>query len=371
MIGPGNAEEDYCQEGSAVVEKVKVAIVDDSLFIRTILAEMLSKDPEIEIVGTAKDGIEAIDLVSKNKVDVVTMDIFMPRADGIQALEKIMQLQSGPAVVMLSAADRASADIVMKSLELGAFDFILKPVSTSSTDILRLKWEILSKIKAAHKAEGKRAPDECVEIIKIKKVPERRRTPTYGRVIAIASSTGGPVALRHILTCMPAHLPAPIVIAQHMPKAFTESFAERLSKKCRIKVKEAREGEVLKEGFAYIAPGDRHMKIITNANGKLEVTLQEGERIRGGRPSADMLLSSAAEAAGKNAIGVILTGMGGDGAKGIKKIKESGGFTIAQDEGTSLVWSMPRAAIRLGVVDKILPIQDIPRAILQNIGVGA
>jgi two-component system, chemotaxis family, protein-glutamate methylesterase/glutaminase len=351
-----------------VVERIKVAIVDDSLFIRTILSDMLSTDSEIEVVGTAKDGFEAIRLIETKEIDVVTMDIVMPKMDGIQALEKIMKMKEPPSVMMLSAADRASADNVMRSLEIGAFDFILKPASTSSTDILRLKWEILAKIKAAFKAEWKRAPEECIADLKAP-ASEPKNAPSSERVIAIGSSTGGPVALRYILSCMPATLPAPIVIAQHMPKAFTESFAERLDKKTRITIKEAEEGDILKDAHAYIAPGDRHMRIFSNERRKLEVAFEEGGRIKGGRPSVDLLLTSTAEAAGNKAIGIILTGMGSDGARGIKKIKEVGGFTIAQDEETSLVWSMPHSAIKLGAVDKVLSLQNIPAALLTRMGV--
>lgn len=355
-----------------MVDKIKVAVVDDSLFIRTILSDMLSTDPELEIVGTAKDGIEAVELVGRKKIDVVTMDVVMPRSDGLQALEKIMKLQDNPAVLMLSAADRSSADTVMKSLELGAFDFVMKPASSSSTNILRLKWEIISKIKAAHRAGGRRALEAEEVILKIPAMKDLTKTTakSSGRIIAIGSSTGGPVALRYILQSMPAHLPAPIVIAQHMPKAFTESFSERLGKKCKIKVMESKEGEALRDGCAYIAPGDCHMRVLYE-NGKLKTTIEEGDRIRGGRPSVDILLSSVAEASGEQAIGVILTGMGGDGARGIRSIKECGGHTIAQDESTSLVWSMPRSAIRLGVVDQVLPLDQIPRALLNDIGVGA
>jgi two-component system chemotaxis response regulator CheB len=355
-----------------VVDKIKVAVVDDSLFIRTILSDMLSTDPELEIIGTAKDGIEAVELVGRKKIDVVTMDVVMPRSDGLQALEKIMKLPDNPAVVMLSAADRSSADTVMRSLELGAFDFVMKPASTSSTHILRLKWEIISKIKAAHRAGGRRALETEEEVLKMPVMKDLSQPirKSSGRIIAIGSSTGGPVALRYILQSMPAHLPAPIVIAQHMPKAFTESFSERLGKKCKIKVVESKEDELLRDGCAYIAPGDSHMRILYE-NGKLKATMEEGDRIRGGRPSVDILLTSVAEASGENAIGVILTGMGGDGARGIKSIKDAGGHTIAQDESTSLVWSMPRSAIRLGVVDQVLPLDQIPRALLSDIGVGS
>jgi two-component system chemotaxis response regulator CheB len=350
-----------------VADKIRVVVVDDSLFVRTILSDMLSSDPEIEVVGAAKDGLDAIELVRREKPNVVTMDLVMPRMDGLQALEKIAKTEPNTSVIMLSAADRASADAIMKSLDLGAFDFVMKPASTSSTDILRLKWEIITKIKLAFKSGGKR----IVEKEEILSLPQRRaetKVPAkIGPVVAIGASTGGPVALRYILGSMPPKFPAPIVIAQHMPKAFTESFSERLSKMCRISVVEAKEGMVLSPCHAYIAPGEKHMEVV-ESNGKLEVRLSEGERLRGGRPSVDLLLSSVADAVGKNAIGVILTGMGSDGARGIKRIKEVGGKTIAQDEETSLVWSMPHAAIRLGVVDEVLPLKEIPRAILKGVG---
>lgn len=350
-----------------MADKIRVVVVDDSLFVRTILSDMLSSDPEIEVVGAAKDGLDAIELVRREKPNVVTMDLVMPRMDGLQALEKIAKTEPNTSVIMLSAADRASADAIMKSLDLGAFDFVMKPASTSSTDILRLKWEIITKIKLAFKSGGKR----IVEKEEILSLPQRRaetKVPgKIGPVVAIGASTGGPVALRYILGSMPPKFPAPIVIAQHMPKAFTESFSERLSKMCRISVVEAKEGMVLSPCHAYIAPGEKHMEVV-ESNGKLEVRLSEGERLRGGRPSVDLLLSSVADAVGKNAIGVILTGMGSDGARGIKRIKEVGGKTIAQDEETSLVWSMPHAAIRLGVVDEVLPLKEIPRAILKGVG---
>jgi two-component system chemotaxis response regulator CheB len=350
-----------------VADKIRVVVVDDSLFVRTILSDMLSSDPEIEVVGAAKDGLDAIELVRREKPNVVTMDLVMPRMDGLQALEKIAKTEPNTSVIMLSAADRASADAIMKSLDLGAFDFVMKPASTSSTDILRLKWEIITKIKLAFKSGGKRIVEK-EEILSLPQRSAETKVPAkIGPVVAIGASTGGPVALRYILGSMPPKFPAPIVIAQHMPKAFTESFSERLSKMCRISVVEAKEGMVLSPCHAYIAPGEKHMEVV-ESNGKLEVRLSEGERLRGGRPSVDLLLSSVADAVGKNAIGVILTGMGSDGARGIKRIKEVGGKTIAQDEETSLVWSMPHAAIRLGVVDEVLPLKEIPRAILKGVG---
>ncbi|MEM2839437.1 MAG: chemotaxis response regulator protein-glutamate methylesterase [Thermoplasmata archaeon] len=351
-----------------MVDKIKVAVVDDSLFVRTILSDMLSTDPEIEVVGTAKDGQDAIELVRKEKPNIVTMDLVMPRLDGLQALEKITQTEPNTSVIMLSAADRASADAIMRSLDLGAFDFVMKPASTSSTDILRLKWEIITKIKLAFKSGGKRILEkEEILSLPARKVDAKCPSGKKGPLVAIGASTGGPVALRYILGSMPPKLPAPIVIAQHMPKAFTESFSERLSKMCKIPVIEAKEGMVLSPCHAYIAPGERHMEVV-ESGGKLEIRLSEGERLRGGRPSVDLLFSSVADAVGKNAIGVILTGMGSDGARGIKRIREVGGKTIAQDEETSLVWSMPHAAIRLGVVDEVLPLKDIPKAILAGVG---
>lgn len=350
-----------------MADRIKVAVVDDSLFVRTILSDMLSTDSEIEVVGTAKDGIDALDLVNKKKPDVVTMDLIMPRLDGLQALEKIAKSEAKTSVIMLSAADRASADAIMKSLDLGAFDFVMKPASTSSTDILRLKWEIITKVKLAFKSGGKRIFEKEEILTAPVRGTEGRCQARIGPVVAIGASTGGPVALRYILGSLPPKFPAPIVIAQHMPKAFTESFSERLSKTCKIPVTEAKDGMVLSSCHAYIAPGERHMEIV-EAHGRLEVRLIEGERMRGGRPSVDLLMSSVADAVGKNAIGVILTGMGSDGSRGIKRIREVGGKTIAQDEESSLVWSMPHAAIRLGVVDKVLPLNEIPRAILEGVG---
>ncbi|HDP96413.1 MAG TPA: chemotaxis response regulator protein-glutamate methylesterase [Euryarchaeota archaeon] len=351
--------------------KIRVLVVDDSLFVRTILSDMLSLDPEIEIIGTAKDGDEAVSKVKKLRPDVVTMDLIMPKADGIQALNGIRDLDESIRVLMLSASDRASADHIIKSLELGAFDFILKPSSTSSTDILRMKWDIITKIKAAYHSTGKGTVEESPHVISTFLGGRKRGRRAKGvpdHLVAIGSSTGGPVALRYILSSLPQEVNVPIVIAQHMPKGFTESFAERLNSKCDIEVTEAKEGEMLERGHAYIAPGNKHMEVAASRSG-LEVNLKEGERMRGGRPSADILLSSVADAVCENSIGIILTGMGNDGAKGMKKIKDSGGQTIAQNQESSLIWGMPHAAIRLGVVDQVLPLADIPRALISLRGV--
>lgn len=351
--------------------KIRVLVVDDSLFVRTILSDMLSFDPEIEIIGTAKDGDEAVSKAKKLSPDVVTMDLVMPKADGIQALKGIRDLDESIRVLMLSASDRASADQIMKSLELGAFDFILKPSSTSSTGILRMKWDIITKIKAAYHSIGKEMVEESPHIVPTYPGGRKRRRRARGipdHLVAIGSSTGGPVALRYILSSLPPEINVPIVIAQHMPKGFTESFAERLNSSCEIDVSEAEEGELLERGHAYIGPGNKHMNITVTEKG-LEVNLKEGERMRGGRPSADILLSSVADAVGENSIGIILTGMGNDGARGMKQIKGSGGQTIAQNQESSLIWGMPHAAIRMGAVDQVLPLADIPRALISLRGV--
>jgi len=353
-----------------VEKKIKVLVVDDSLFVRTILSDMLSADQEIEIVGTAKDGIEAFKQAKRLRPEVITMDLIMPKADGIQALENIMEFDENISVLMLSASDRASADAIMRSLELGAFDFILKPASTSNIEILRLKWEIITKIKAAFRSAGKEILGREEKRVQIPKGVKEYSQKESDQVIAIGSSTGGPVALRHILASMPAELNVPIVIAQHMPKGFTETFADRLNKISNIFVVEASDEERLEKGCAYITPGDHHIEII-GKDEDLKIRLMKGERIRGGRPSADMLFKSIANTAGNNAIGIILTGMGSDGARGLNEIKEAGGFTIAQDEESSLVWSMPRAAIRLGIVDQILPLGKIPEAMLSALEVAA
>lgn len=352
-----------------VQDRIKVLIVDDSLFIRMILSDMLSSDPEIEIVGSAKDGVEAVDLTKRLDPDIVTMDLVMPRSNGIQALKSIKELDKDIGVLMLSAADRASAEDVIKSLEIGAFDFILKPSSTNSTEILRMKWDIITRIKAAFHSKSK----EIIEIEVPEAGPKKKKEPVkekgkINRIIAIGSSTGGPNALRFLFSNIPWNINAPIVIAQHMPKEFTESFAERLNDVSEMNVVEAKEDDVLKEGYAYISPGNKHIEVMRKGS-RFIVQLTEGKRIRGGRPSADMLMQSIAEASGEKSVGVILTGMGSDGARGMKQIKNSGGATIAQNEKTSLIWGMPHAAIRLGVVDQVLPLRKIPRALLSIEGV--
>lgn len=351
--------------------KIRVLVVDDSLFVRTILTDMLSFDPEIEIIGTAKDGDDAVTKAKKLRPDVVTMDLVMPKADGIQALKGIREMDESIRVLMLSASDRASADQIMKSLELGAFDFILKPSSTSSTSILRMKWDIITRIKAAFHSVGKEMLDESPHIIRAppgarKKVRKARGVPEY--VVAIGSSTGGPIALRYILSSLPPEINVPIIIAQHMPKGFTESFAERLNSNCEIDVSEAKDGELLERGHAYIGPGNMHIQVNTTDKG-LEASLHEGERMRGGRPSVDILMSSVADVVGENSIGIILTGMGNDGAKGMRRIKDIGGQTIAQNQESSLIWGMPHAAIRVGAVDMVLPLEEIPRAMISLRGV--
>jgi len=351
-----------------VENKIRVMVVDDSLFVRTILSDMLSDDPEIEIVGIAKDGVEAVELAERIRPDIVTMDLEMPRADGIEALKMIKERDSDISVLMLSASDKASAEAILKSLEIGAFDFILKPSSTSSTDLLRMKWEIITKIKAAVLASGKEFLDK-IETPILEKKEEKRRVPRQAApVITIGASTGGPIALRYILSKMPRELKSPLIIAQHMPKAFTETFADRLDKYCKIRVVEAVDKDGLVNGWAYIAPGDSHIEIAGSGR-DLSLRLTLGERISGGRPSVDMLFRSGALALGPKIIGVLLTGMGNDGSRGMKHIKESGGYTIAQDEESSLIWGMPHAAVRLGVVDQILPLREIPRALLAINGV--
>lgn len=319
---------------------LKVVVADDSLFMRQMITDMLGSDPSLEVIATAKDGEEAVKKVLELKPDVVTMDIEMPKMNGLDALRQIM-LRQPTHVIMLSAVN--NADVTLKALEYGAVDFVPKPSGSVSLDINRVKNELISKIKAAPIAKFK--------IVQRKKAIYRLFSSN--RIIAIGASTGGPPAIAEILTNL-AEVP-PILVVQHMPEGFTKSFAERLNSECSFRVKEAEEGDRIKEGLALVAPGGYHVIV---KNGMVHLTTSE--RVHGVRPSVDIMLLSIAQEYGKRVIGVILTGMGSDGTEGMKAVKEMGGFTIAQSEETCVVYGMPKAAIAKGCVDRVLPLQDIP-----------
>ena len=342
-------------------KKIRVVIVDDSAFMRTAIERMLKSDPSIEIVGSAANGIEAIDRTVRLKPDVVTMDVEMPIMDGLQALKEIMRIKPTP-VIMVSSLTHEGAKVTLDALDLGAGDYVPKPGSTFSTNILQLKNELVEKIHNASISKPHSIKLEFVQKPLIKRFSVRDDRIT--KVIFIGASTGGPPAIQKILSSLDANLPAPIVIAQHMPKAFTAAFASRLNTICRIKVKEASDGEQLQNSIAYICPGDHQTKVNRSLDGKCTFTISsnliEKDQFA---PCINTLFFSAAKEFAQNAVGIILTGMGEDGVRGLKNIKLMGGLTIAQDRNSSVVYGMPRAALEQQAAVRILNLDDIANEI--------
>ncbi|MEM2099244.1 MAG: chemotaxis response regulator protein-glutamate methylesterase [Candidatus Bathyarchaeia archaeon] len=331
---------------------IRVLVVDDSLFMQKVLIDILHSDNQISVIGTARDGEEALEKIAKLHPDVVTLDIEMPRMNGLTAVRKIMETNPVP-VVMISALTQRDAHLTLKALEFGAVDYVPKPSGQISLNMDSVKEELLQKVKNAVLAkviQNKPLTHEESELA----------TPKENdHVISIAASTGGPPALTQILTALPPKMP-PILIIQHMPKGVTKFFAEELNQVCKFRVKEAAEGDYIQEGTALIAPGGFHMTITKEG----KITLTKDPPVNYVRPSADVTMISLAENYGNKNIGVILTGIGADGARGIKAIKEKGGTTIAQNEETCVVFGMPNMAIKTGCVDIIAPLNRIPKEIV-------
>ncbi len=342
--------------------KIKVLIVDDSALVRRLLRDIMTDDPDLEVVGTASNGVEAIRMVTELDPDVVTMDIHMPEMDGLSALEYIMKKSPRP-VIMLSALAQKGAIPTLKSLELGAVDFIAKPSHFPSA-VKEVREEVLAKVKMAASSRGFVQKGAMAQPAK-RKLKLRLPATKREKLVVIGSSAGGPKALADIMPMFPANLPAAMIIVQHMPGVFTRSFAERLDTKSELSVKEAETGDLLEAGKVLVAPGGFDL-LLAASRGKsgMEVQLSESKSKYGATPHIDTTLISVAEAYGENAIGVIMTGMGSDGAKGTASIKEKKGKTVAQNEETCLVFGMPKAAIETRCVDWVVPLDQIPETIL-------
>jgi len=336
--------------------KIKVLIVDDSAIVRKLLGEALSGESDIEVVGTAPDPYIARDKVLSLSPDVLTLDIEMPRMDGLTFLRKLMVFRPMPVIVISSLA-QASCQAGVEALRAGAVEVMAKPGGPYSVGELKVSLANKIRAAAASRVARPRAPRQ------VEALPP---APTAGKfshlaLIAIGASTGGTEAIEEILTHMPADMPG-IVITQHIPAGFSRAFAERLNKFCPMRVAEAADGDAVQPGLALIAPGNFHM-IVRESGGSYRVTVKDGPMVCYQRPSVDVLFSSVAEAAGPNAIGVILTGMGSDGAQGMKKMKSAGATTIAQDEASCVVFGMPKQAILLGAVDRVVPLESVAEAI--------
>jgi two-component system, chemotaxis family, protein-glutamate methylesterase/glutaminase len=340
---------------------IKVLIVDDSAVVRSILSSELSKHKDIEVVGTAVDPYVARDKIVKLRPDVITLDIEMPRMDGLSFLAKLMKHLPMPVVVVSSLTPKNS-DTAMKALELGAVEVLGKPGGSYSSQDISI--HLAHAIRAAASAHVQRSPASISASATTEKMKPIEFTTTH-QIIAIGASTGGTKAIETVLSGMPANAPATVIV-QHMPEAFTRAFSERLNKICRMEVREARDNDHAIPGLVLIAPGNYHM-LLKRSGGNYLVRIKDGPRVHYQRPSVDILFQSVAKSASRNAVGAILTGMGADGAKGLLSMKNSGAFTIAQNESTSVVFGMPKEAIELGAAHKIVPLPMISQEILKGI----
>ncbi|MDD3145679.1 MAG: chemotaxis response regulator protein-glutamate methylesterase [Candidatus Riflebacteria bacterium] len=344
-------------------KKIRVLIVDDSAFMRTAIERMINSDPSLEIIGSAANGREAVEKVARLRPDVVTMDVEMPIMDGLQALKEIMRLCPTP-VLMVSSLTKEGAKVTLDAFDLGAVDYVPKPGSTLSATILTLKDDLLQKIHAAAGCQPKAVKLDFAGARRGPKKPLASTDEIISRAIFIGASTGGPPAVQKILSMIDPALPAPIVVAQHMPKAFTAAFASRMNLLCGIRVKEACDGEPLQNSIAYICPGDHQTRVSRSIDGRccFAITPNSIEQDRFA-PCINTLFFSAAKEFAHKSIGVILTGMGEDGVRGMKNIKLMGGLTIAQDRSSSVVYGMPRAALEQEAAVRILNLEEIAREI--------
>jgi two-component system chemotaxis response regulator CheB len=336
--------------------KIRVLIVDDSSIVRQVLAKALSSDPDIEVVGSAPDPFIARDKIIELKPDVITLDVEMPRMDGVTFLRKLMKHFPLP-VVMVSSLTQKGAETTMAALEAGAVEIVAKPVMEKH-NLAEITAELIDKVKAAARAKVRATnahPAAARPAI-------TAMVATTNKVVAIGASTGGTEALKEVLSRMPPNSPG-IVVVQHMPETFTKAFAERLNGLSTISVKEASDGDSVTPGTCLIAPGNRHM-LLRRSGSRYFVEVKDGPLMCRHRPSVEALFNSVAKTAGKNSIGVIMTGMGSDGAQGMLSMKQAGASTIAQDEESCIVFGMPKEAIKLGGVDKVVPLGKIPETIL-------
>jgi two-component system chemotaxis response regulator CheB len=349
------------------MQKIRVVVVDDSALVRGLLSEIINREPDMECVGAASDPLVAREMIRNLNPDVISLDIEMPRMDGIDFLGKLMRLRPMP-VVMVSTLTERGADVTMRALELGAVDFVAKPRIGVADGLRQLAHDITEKLRTAARAKVRRAPSVSVA------APTAMAPTSWGRlstekVVFIGASTGGTEATREVLTRLPADAPA-VVITQHMPPGFTRSYAARLDSLCRIRVAEARDGERVLPGHGYIAPGGMHLSV-ERSGANYIARVRDGEPVNRHKPSVEVLFRSAARAVGPNAVGIMLTGMGADGAAAMREMREAGSFNIVQDEASCVVFGMPREAIAAGAAHEVLPLAQIAQRLMERLRAGA
>jgi two-component system chemotaxis response regulator CheB len=364
------------------VGKIRVLVVDDSAFMRKVLHGIITSDPQLDVCGEAKDGREAVEQSELLKPDVVSMDINMPRMDGLEATELIMTKNPRP-ILIVSSESRDGAEITLKSLQLGAIDFVAKPTGGIDLDMSSVRNELCRKLKMAAKVRVVRTATRARAPQQNGGPPQADRAPLplpqlkgAGKfpLVVLASSTGGPATLMKLVPQFPHDFPGAVLLVQHMPGNYTSQFSKQLAEVAYIPVKEGEAGEIIVPGQLYVCPGGYHMRVSSTGR----VVLDDGPRINGYRPCADLTLESAADYARGNTIGVVLTGMGNDGTKGVQAVQAAGGHVIAQDEASAVIFGMPQEAIKSGAVDTVLPLDNIYAAIERRVlrifseaGVGA
>jgi two-component system chemotaxis response regulator CheB len=335
--------------------KIRVLVIDDSALIRQMLTEILNSRDDIEVVGTAEDPFIAREKIKQLSPDVLTLDIEMPKMTGLQFLQNLMRLRPMPVIMVSTLTDRGAPE-TLEALELGAVDYICKPKAKTETKLRIFADDLVDKVRMASTARVR--PFEQHKIVQT----AIANNTQYPRVIAVGSSTGGTEAIRALLASVPANCP-PILITQHIPKVFSTSFAERLDRLLAMEVFEAQEGMIIRQGCVYIAPGDYHLTV-QRFGTKMVCHIIQTEKVNRHRPAVDVMFDSILQAYGSKVVAVMLTGMGSDGAQGMLKLKQAGAITFAQDEATSVVWGMPKAAYNIGAVDAVLPLHKIPEKML-------
>jgi two-component system chemotaxis response regulator CheB len=344
-------------------KKIRVMVVDDSALMRKMISSILMKDPELEVVSTAMDGVFALKKLAQVRPDVITLDLEMPRMDGLTTLRYIVDDFQIP-VVLVSSHSTEGGDLTLQGLALGAVDFIAKPREAVTVHLPEIALELIQKVKTASRVTVRKMPRQALSTgatASVSVQPKRQSLcDSVRKVIAIGVSTGGPNAISAMLPQLPEDLPAAILIVQHMPEGFTQAFANRLNHACRIRVQEASDGAVLREGAALIAPGNRHLRVARLGKGAVAV-ISSSPPVNGHRPSVDVLFTSVAEVYGPDCVGLIMTGMGEDGARGLGVIKAAGGYTVAQNEESCVVFGMPKVAIEMGHVQEVCSLEEIPQ----------